>query len=266
VGYWIDTLQALKAQQCPWDQAYYFFRLALKDYKDRWTDFDGTTTIPLPWELEEQTLTYLGQCRALGGQQLKRKQIREGWMLKPKKVPDQQTSLSSLSDASAGTGKTRKEQELLALAKLLKKYGVHCDDSDSDDDSSAYEDTNDRPSKRIKKNSQKKNKKKKKDQKEDGSCDIDVDIDSGKGKGKGKGKGRGKGKGKGGQIRIPANAARLSKQNTDNRTCRQADDECEFLQKHKCCAFYHSSAPPGTTGFWNQLNNETKKYLEELSV
>ena len=116
--------------------------------------------IPCPWELEEQTLIYLGQCRALGGQQLKRKQIRERWMQKPKKVPDQQASLSSLSDTSAGTGKTKKKQELLALAKPLKKYGLHCDDSESDDSSpatwSGYEGSSSEPgNKRRKKHAKK---------------------------------------------------------------------------------------------------------------
>ena len=84
VGYWLATLDALKLRHCPWDHAYYLFRLMLKDYKDRWEDFTAITDIPLPWNIEGPTLRKLQHCQGLEGQQESLKKIRDGWMLKPK--------------------------------------------------------------------------------------------------------------------------------------------------------------------------------------
>ena len=233
--------------------------------------------IPLPWELEEQTLIYLGQCRALGGQQLKGKQIREGWLQKPKEVPDQQVSLSSLSDTSAGTGKTKKEQELLALAKLLKKYGVHRDDSESDDSSPAtwsdYEGTSERGNKRRKKRAKKSTWQVETEQEayevSDDSDDSQSDADSSHltRKKQKAGKDNEDADTDGDtffEITYGPRAVWASKHNRQNRICKLADDKCSFLQKHKCCPFFHASAPSGTTGCWCKLNDETKTYLEQL--
>ena len=131
VGYWLATLDSLKLRHCPWDHAYYLFRLMLKDYKDRWEDFTAITDIPLPWNIEGPTLRKLQHCQGLGGQQENLKKIRDGWMLKPKPLPDQTVSLSSLSDTSTEKGKSKAAQEILALKALLKKY---CGVSESDDE------------------------------------------------------------------------------------------------------------------------------------
>jgi hypothetical protein len=66
------------------------------------------------------------------------------------------------------------------------------------------------------------------------------------------------------KTRQMPSGEKLARENRRNQTCSKSLANCTFYQNHQCCAFRHPDAPKGTTGGWDQLNANTKRYLKEM--